>query len=196
MLLLTGTARAQQEELCTRFAVRLEKELGLPVGLLHAMTLAETSKNGVPQPNAIQLDGEARYPASRKGAEALLRKADGTLVEEAHVGCMQLSLKTHARAFDRPESMLDPERNIRRAARVLQGQRKASPGWREALGRYHGGSAEGRAAYVCRVRSYLRALAPASATLIDGAQTCPPFRPVIAARNATYAHAVRAGTAP
>lgn len=170
--------------------------MGLPVGLLHAITLTETSRNGMPQPHAVQRGGESRYPSTRKAAEALLRNPDGSLVEEAHVGCMQLSLKTHARSFDRPESMLDPERNIRRAARILQGQRKASPGWREALGRYHGGSAEQRNAFACRVRAYLRALAPASATLIDAAHTCPAFRPVIAARNAAYAHAVRTGAAP
>lgn len=185
-----------QEEPCTRFTVRIEKELGLPVGLLHAITLAETSRNGTPQPNAIQRDGESHYPASRKAAEALLRKPDGSLVEEAHVGCMQLSLRSHARGFDRPESMLDPERNVRRAARLLQGHRKASAGWREALGRYNGGPPAQRAAYACRVRGYLKALAPASASLIDGGQACPVFRPVIAARNAAYAHAVRTGAAP
>ncbi|MCW5731082.1 MAG: hypothetical protein KIT20_10010 [Alphaproteobacteria bacterium] len=74
---------------------------------------------GRPQAYAVRVGGQGHYGASEAGALDLARQPDGALERSANIGCMQLQIASHARAFDPPEKIADPALNMRHAAALL-----------------------------------------------------------------------------
>lgn len=188
LLAAAGVARADE---CTRQAVTLENRHGLPAGLLHAVALAESGFNGRPQPFALRIGGQSLYPETIEAARRELRDGAGALKRGVTAGCMQLSLTWHGHLFQPPERILEPEANIRRAARYLLHWRQHFGNWTEALGRYQGGTPEQRRAYACRIWNHLRVLAPASAALIDARACHGMKRPAVDPAGIELARSLR-----
>ena len=128
--------------LCIETARQLEEEYGIPDHLLSALTLTETGRRG---PNR-QLaswpwtvhDGKRGYHLNTKEeAVTLVRKLREGGRRSVDVGCMQVNLKHHPRAFTSIEEGFEPAVNIRYAAEFLSRLYKAQGNWEEAAARYH-----------------------------------------------------------
>lgn len=164
---------------------------GIPAGILLAITLTETAMGGRPQAYAVRVGGQSHYGASEAGALDLARQPDGGLERSANIGCMQLQIASHARAFDPPEKIADPALNMRHGAALLVRAAGRERDWARAIASHRGGDAAGRRLYLCKVWNHLRFLATASAALIDARHCGPMARPVIDLDIARLAHEMR-----
>jgi soluble lytic murein transglycosylase-like protein len=138
---------------CEAEILRAADRYHIPAGILYAVGLTETGKKGSLQPNALNIEGKAVFPASRAEAMQLVRKARGEGRKLIDLGCMQVNLHYHAENFRSLDEMLDPRRNVDYAARFLAGLHARHDTWSMAVARYHAGPDNDPAqkVYVCRV---------------------------------------------
>lgn len=161
-------ARGAAAEPCTIAAVGEEVRLGMPAGLLVAISIVETGARGRPAAFAVNIDGRSYMASSERAALAIARPEGHGFIENAAVGCMQLLVASHLRHFNPAERILDPASNVRRAAQYLAQAKARYGNWTSAVGRYHGGNIRQNREYTCKVWNALRSLAPASAMQLDG----------------------------
>jgi len=125
----------------------------VPVGILYAVGLAETGRKGSLQPNAMNIDGKAVFPASRADALRAFADAKSSGAKLIDVGCMQINERYHGGQFAGITAMFDPHRNVDYAARFLVDLKKQHMTWSMAVARSHAGPDNDPAQklYVCRV---------------------------------------------
>ncbi len=70
------------------------------------------------------------------------------------VGCMQISIKYHMDKFDSIENMLDPDSNVKYAAKFLKKLFIKYKRWNEAISRYHSSVPARKEEYLNRVKNY------------------------------------------
>ncbi|OQM77047.1 transglycosylase SLT domain-containing protein [Manganibacter manganicus] len=138
---------------CEPEILRAADRYGIPAGILYAVGLTETGRKGSLQPNALNIEGKAFFPASRAEAVA---KAEAALQQGKvliDLGCMQINQHYHAAHFRGLADMLDPHRNVDYAARFLARLHARHESWSMAVARYHAGPDNDPAqkTYVCRV---------------------------------------------
>lgn len=130
-------------KMCTRHLPRYEREYGVPVHLLSAISSTETGrwhkglKIAVPWPWTINAEGKGYYFESKQEAIAAVRHLQAQGIRSIDVGCMQVNLVHHAGAFARLEDAFDPETNIAYAAGFLRGLYQESGSWKQAAASYH-----------------------------------------------------------
>ena len=128
---------------CAGAAAAAEAEAGLPAGLLLAIGKVESGRVDpatgrlAPWPFAVNVAGRGLLAPDRDAAIAEVRAARAGGQASVDVGCFQVSLLHHPRAFDSVEAGFDPLRNARYAAGFLASLRPGAASWEEAAGRYH-----------------------------------------------------------
>jgi hypothetical protein len=139
----------QQSDLCAAAVQKAEQQYGTPPGLLNAIAKAESGRriDGAstlqPWPWTLNADGQGLFFATKEQAVAGILKAltHGSLYTD--IGCMQVDLQFHPKAFHTLEEALDPVANADYAARFLVGLHEATGGnWFAAVGLYHSRSPE------------------------------------------------------
>lgn len=117
------------------------------------MGLAETGRKGSLQPNALNIEGKAVFPASRSAALAAVEEARRSGAKLIDLGCMQINQHYHRSQFRSLGDMLDPKQNVDYAARFLVQLKGRHESWSMAVARYHAGPNNNPAQkqYVCRV---------------------------------------------
>jgi hypothetical protein len=144
-----GADRATQARACLAAAAAAEAALGLPRGLLEAVSLIESSAH----PFAIGTPERAHYPSSAADAARLARNAGAG----ASGGCFQINLAVHA-----PRDtawVFDPWASALFAGRLLA--RLGSDGhWGEAIALYAGARPDSEPGRMqrCRVAATLAGL--------------------------------------
>ena len=140
---------AQTSDLCAAAVQKAEQQYGTPPGLLNAIAKAESGRRlpGAttlqPWPWTLNIDGEGLFFANRRQAVGVLVKALAQGSGFTDVGCMQVDLQYHAKAFRTLEEALDPVANADFAARFLLSLYEATGGnWYAAVGYYHSRSPE------------------------------------------------------
>lgn len=138
---------------CEPEILRAAERYGIPVGILYAVGLTETGNKGSLQPNALNIEGKAVFPASSRQAVAAFEKARRAGAKLIDLGCMQINHHYHAEHFANVGEMLDPRKNVDYAARFLARLRARHETWSMAVARYHAGPNNDPAQkrYVCRV---------------------------------------------
>ncbi|HYG86115.1 MAG TPA: lytic transglycosylase domain-containing protein [Azospirillum sp.] len=136
---------------CSRHFANGEALYGIPRGILHAMSMVESGRGGMPWPWALNLSGEPRYPATRAEALRLMHDEVGGLRTDVAVGCMQIHTRWHAGSFAIAEDILDPTVNVTYAARFLRELYDRHGSWTEAVRHYHASDPAAQHAYLCRV---------------------------------------------
>ena len=149
--LAAGSAAAGNA--CEGEILRAAERYGIPAGILYAVGLTETGREGSLQPNALNIEGKAIFPASRTEAMAAFEAARQSGARLIDLGCMQINHHYHAAQFRHVEEMLDPRRNVDYAARFLLQLKSRHSTWSMAVARYHAGPDNDPAQkrYVCRV---------------------------------------------
>lgn len=149
---LSATASAASNA-CEPEILRAADRYGVPVGILYAVGLTETGNKGSLQPNALNIDGKAMFPASPQQAAQAFQEARRNGAKFIDLGCMQINHRFHSEHFRGIADMLDPHRNVDYAARFLIQLKRKHDTWSMAVARYHAGPDNDPAQkrYVCRV---------------------------------------------
>jgi len=129
--------------LCRHHASRAERTHRIPGDLLRAISVTETgrwdagTKRSYPWPWTVTSGKRHWYLKTKKAAIAKVQKLVTAGVSNIDVGCMQINLHFHPRAFNALEAAFDPSTNADYAARYLKRLHGETRSWRRAVGRYH-----------------------------------------------------------
>lgn len=158
LLAVTGwvvPARAADETECAAAIASAERHVHLPPRLMTALALVESGRlvgrRVVPWPWAINAGGVGRYFESKADAMAAVAALQSEGVQSIDVGCMQINLLMHPRAFNSLEQAFDPETNAAYGAQFLSALFMASRSWGHAITAYHSSTPEFAADYARRV---------------------------------------------
>ena len=129
--------------LCEKQTRGFETALGIPSNLLTAISLAETGrwnqKNKVlfAWPWTIMAKGKSYYMPSKQSAISKVRSLQAQGLQKIDVGCMQVNLFYHPKAFETLNAAFDPERNVGYAANFLVALNQSTLSWAQAAANYH-----------------------------------------------------------
>nr|WP_314070272.1 lytic transglycosylase domain-containing protein [uncultured Roseococcus sp.] len=180
-------ARAQAPDpmaQCRAAIALAEREVQIPAGLLQAIARVESGRrhpeSGLfgPWPWTLNAEGRGQFFPTREAAIAAVRDMQNRGVRIIDVGCMQVNLHHHPRAFASLEEAFDPGANARYAARFLTELQSSRGDWMVAAGHYHSQTPELAQAYRARVQAawpaeQARALAAGPPSLFNGAERAP-----------------------
>lgn len=180
LMILALPARAG----CLDHIVAAEKEHNIPRGILMAVSLVESGAGGAPNAFAMNVRGRTIMPRTEAEAATYLRDNQGNLRGAVYAGCMQLSLTHHKSGFRPVEKIVNPEANVRYAAKFLVALRRETGSWAGAVAKYNGSSGLKAAAYQCKVQRQLLGLgAQSSADLIDSSRCSAQKGPAVSPRT-------------
>jgi hypothetical protein len=138
--------RGDPSGLCLAGIAAAQRRYDTPPGLLAVMAKVESGRRSPlsgalqPWPWTIDADGEGVFFASKEQAVAWTRQAlDSGTVTYLDVGCMQVDLRMHPRAFATLDEAFDPATNTDYGARFLRELHDGIAGgnWFTAIGYYH-----------------------------------------------------------
>ena len=142
---------------CRQAIAAAEREHRLPAALLHAIGRVESGRPDprtggvVSWPWTINAEGLGRFFDSKEAAVAAVRALRARGVTVIDVGCMQVNLHHHPRAFASLEEAFDPLANARYAGLFLARLRQDARDWETAAARYHSRTPERAEAYKSKV---------------------------------------------
>jgi hypothetical protein len=138
-----AAAAADPGTMCEAAVTSAESSASLPPRLLHAISLTESAridpKTGAVRawPWTINAEGEGQFFETRDDAIAAVRALQARGVQSIDVGCNQVNLMYHPRAFASLEEAFDPRSNSAYAARFLNALYAESRDWQHAIAAYH-----------------------------------------------------------
>jgi len=144
-------------DLCASIIASAERRHGIPARLLRAISLAETgrvdphSKAMIAWPWAVNAGGTGHYHATKVKAIAAVRRLRAKGARNIDVGCMQVNLLHHPKAFPNLRTAFDPERNVAYAAKFLKDLHAKTGSWIDAVAAYHSSVAHQGTPYMLRV---------------------------------------------
>jgi hypothetical protein len=130
-------------ETCRQAVHHTERALRLPTGIMQAISLAEScrwdkfSRSHFAWPWTVMAHGKGRFYPSKAAAIAAVRRLQADGLKNIDVGCMQVNLKYHPKAFDSLEDAFDPAINARYASGLFAKLREANKSLIRAVARYH-----------------------------------------------------------
>ena len=145
---LVGPAQAAQnpEEswgICAQRTAKAEFTAGIPTHLLTAISKVESGRwraetgEIIAWPWTVTAGGEGRFLPSKTAAIAEVERLQAKGVTNIDVGCMQINLHYHPKAFESLEQAFDPDRNVAYAIGFLSDLRNRWGSWTRAVGNYH-----------------------------------------------------------
>ena len=197
LLSLTPAVADQPHLACDRAAARAERAWSLPAGLLAAIGTVES---GRPDPAgshrrawpwSINAEGWSHFAANKTDAISTVRLLQARGYRLIDVGCFQVDLFYHPRAFTSLDEAFEPDANAQAASRILSRARFASTAWEPAIAAYHSASLLRGARYLQRVL----AVWPAARTRLAVLEMTPSMLPGYAVLLSPQARLVRTVTA-
>ena len=144
-------------QLCRRAVLTAEREHRLPGGLLHAIARVETGRPdprtgaAVSWPWTVNAEGQGRFFNTKEEAIAAVRALQARGVSVIDVGCLQVNLHHHPRAFANLDEAFDPAANARYAGLFLSRLHQNARDWETAASHYHSQTPERAEAYKLKV---------------------------------------------
>ncbi|MBH67667.1 MAG: hypothetical protein CMM58_04870 [Rhodospirillaceae bacterium] len=138
-----GTMNLPIANLCKLAALSVEVKLKLPKGLLYAISLKETGrwskkkKISFSWPWTVTSKGKGRYFQTKLKALKETEQLSKNGIKNIDVGCMQINLFYHPKAFKNLEEAFDPHRNTQYAGQFLKRLFHSHGSWEKAVERYH-----------------------------------------------------------
>ena len=141
---------------CLNFTEKYGKQFNIPDKLLTSISLVESgikkNNNFVSWPWTLNVAGKSMFFDNKNDALSFLKKNYKN--KNIDVGCMQISLKYHINEFDSLENVLDPDTNVKYAAKFLRKLFLKYKRWNEAISRYHSSVPKRKTQYLNRVKNY------------------------------------------
>lgn len=152
-----AAARGEPTDVCVGLARDIERQEGIPPGLVEAVALAESgrwfpaARRSRPWPWTITSSADTFYLSSKEAALAKVRELRAAGRTNIDVGCMQVNLGYHGHAFRSIEQALEPESNVAYGAAFLKRLRMQTRSWARATARYHSSDPDRGEAYRAKV---------------------------------------------
>ena len=130
---------------CATVITKYEQEYDLPQKILTAISLAESGRVDANDdqlkawPWAVMAERKGRYLPNKAAAIAEVRKLQKRGIKNIDVGCMQINLYYHPRAFASLNEAFTPDHNVAYAAQFLSDLYKQHRSWSQAVAYYHSG---------------------------------------------------------
>ena len=140
-------ARKQQPqvfELCQIAVDKAEKNYQIKSNLLQTIASVESGRwnaqagKRVAWPWTVHANGKGRYYKSKAEAIAAVKNLQQKGITNIDVGCMQINLKYHGKAFANLDEAFDPEKNVAYSAQFLRKLYKRNKqNWTKTAMHYH-----------------------------------------------------------
>ena len=136
-------ARQSPAQLCTAAVDEVQQISALPPHLLAAIARVESgrldpyTRTWQPWPWTINVDGRGYFFDSKAEAVGAVRALETIGITSVDVGCMQINLQQHPRAFASLDTAFDPRMNARYASRFLNELFASTGSWTRAAQWYH-----------------------------------------------------------
>ena len=141
---------------CLNLTEKYGKQFNIPDKLLTSISLVESgikkNNNFVSWPWTLNVAGKSMFFDNKNDALSFLKKNYKN--KNIDVGCMQISLKYHINEFDSLENILDPDTNVKYAAKFLRKLFLKYKRSNEAISRYHSSVPKRKIQYLNRVKNY------------------------------------------
>ena len=141
---------------CFNFTEKYGKQFNIPDKLLTSISLVESgikkNNNFVSWPWTLNVSGKPMFFDTKSDVLNFLKKNYKN--KNIDVGCMQISIKYHMDEFDSLENMLDPDSNVKYAAKFLKKLFLKYKRWNEAIARYHSSIPIRKKQYLNKVKNY------------------------------------------
>lgn len=130
-------------DLCEQEIIKYEKRYAIPNRLLMAISTVESgrqlndSKTKRPWPWCICANGKSYYLSTKSAAIAAVKKLRARGIKNIDVGCMQVNLFHHSKAFKNLEEAFTPKNNVAYASKLLCKLKQDYGSWTHAVGYYH-----------------------------------------------------------
>ena len=128
---------------CTQYFPVEEKKNSIPTHLLAAIATTESGRYhktlgmNVPWPWTINVEGKGYYFDSKAEAIAQTQNYLARGYRSIDVGCMQVNLKHHPKAFANLNQAFDPATNVAYSAKFLRENYASFGDWIKATAAYH-----------------------------------------------------------
>jgi hypothetical protein len=132
-----------QHDLCESEIADAERKYGIPHRLLMAVGTIESGRSTKgsggkrPYPWTVCAEGKSYFFSTKSAAIAGVKRLLGQGKRNIDVGCMQVNLLHHSKAFRNLEEAFTPKHNVDYAARFFTELKKANDSWTHAVGYYH-----------------------------------------------------------
>ncbi len=148
---------ASESSICLDAAARVERQTGLPEGLLQAISAVETGRSEAAPawPWSANVSGKGYWFETRAAAEHFVTRQRAAGQESVDIGCFQINSYWHGSAFGTWSDMLDPELSAAHAAGFLTQLRADTGGWPQAIAAYHSRTPRKGARYANKVKKAL-----------------------------------------
>lgn len=131
-------------ELCQIAVDKAEKNYQIKSNLLQTIASVESGRwnaqagKRVAWPWTVHANGKGRYYKSKAEAVAAVKNLQQKGITNIDVGCMQINLKYHGKAFANLDEAFDPEKNVAYSAQFLRKLYKRNKqNWTKTAMHYH-----------------------------------------------------------
>ena len=140
----TKTNALSASDVCGLAAQSAEVSYGIKPELLETIASVESGRwvesaqKRIAWPWTVQANGKGHYYKTKAEAVAAVKAMQEKGINNIDVGCMQINLKYHGKAFTSIEDALDPEKNVAYSAEFLKKLNKKNGGnWQKTAMQYH-----------------------------------------------------------
>lgn len=179
---LTDTRRPHSEEGswqdCVIEILRAEQQYNIPKNYLLAIALTESGRRTdegsvAPWPWTVNAEGVGRYFETKTEALEWVRDNQRQGKTSIDIGCMQINLRWHPKAFESVSSGFIPSVNVDYSARLLKSLYDDHGQWDEAIGRYHSHTSHLKKKYSTKVENNLQFIQTVKDELLDKGRDLP-----------------------
>ena len=120
-----------------------EQKYRIPRDTLHSISLQETGrlhskhKVRIVWPWTVNVEGAGHFFDTKKEAVNFVKQQLAKGASSIDVGCMQVNLKHHPRAFRSLDEAFEPRTNIAYGAQFLRSKYEQVGNWHKAIAHYH-----------------------------------------------------------
>lgn len=163
---LAFPAEASVRTLCASHAAAHEQANRIPSGLVLAVALAESGRwlsedqATKPWPWTVTSGKDSFYLPTKNAAIAKVQELKAAGRTNIDVGCMQINLHYHPKAFTSLDEAFDPDANVAYGTKFLKDLRMQTRSWGKATAFYHSQNRARGNAYRSKVYKFWRGLRP------------------------------------
>ncbi|MBQ9271179.1 MAG: transglycosylase SLT domain-containing protein [Alphaproteobacteria bacterium] len=150
--------------LCMAAAEKASADYGVNLSLLQTISAVESGQWSATHnvymawPWTVNAKGKGYYFATKEEAIAAAKKFIAQGITSIDVGCMQVNMKYHGKAFTSIEEAMDPENNMNYSAKFLRSLYKRNgKNWKAAAKKYHSGNPKEGLRYTQRLEKRFHA---------------------------------------
>ena len=161
---VSAKEQVNDSSLCMVAAEKASADYGVNLNLLQTISAVESGrwsemhKAYMAWPWTVNAKGKGYYFKTREEAVAAAKKFIAQGITSIDVGCMQVNMKYHGKAFSSIEEAIDPEKNVRYSAKFLRSLYAGNgKSWKAAAKKYHSSNPEEGLLYTQRLEKRFKA---------------------------------------